>query len=454
MNVRRLPATAALLIAMAALMALPTIAAARTAHGDRSPAGDRSRHDFTLAVIPDTQNCLDYTHQIAAGFPFDAHTLLDQQLTFVAQNARRNGGDVAFASVVGDVWQHQSLTIDAESVAKGYSAIFNPWLAGVLAPTPFAKSVELPLSQAAYARISGVLPFGVVPGNHDYDAMYSDSRWVPTTDITKLNPNDPASIGELHIGGLDNFREVFGAKTAFFKHRPWYVASYNGGADSAQVFWAGNYAFLNIGLEMDPPDDALAWASKVLREFRGLPTIVTTHDYLNTDGTRTPNPIIDPKLTDPTHNDPQDLWSKFISRHDQIFLVLCGHEHGEAYRVDDNAFGHPVYQVLADYQDRTQVSKDIKTAKPVTLGDGWMRLMEFDLQGRTPSIHVRSYSTYYGAYSTDLPQYVSWYKASEDPGLTDAAFLAKSDFTIDLAGFKHRFGGATPASLFLAGATR
>ena len=433
-------ASAGLLVAVLLLLSLPTAALAQSARhvGCQPPARDAGA--FTLAVIPDTQNYLDYTHQIAAGFPFDAHTMLDRQLKYVARHARSNGGDIAFVSAVGDVWQHQSLAIDPDSGAKGYSAIFNPWLAGSLSPTPFARSVELPGAELAYDQIAGRVPFGVVPGNHDYDAMYSDSRWVPTTDVTKLDPSDPNSIGELHIGGLDNFRQVFGSSTSYFKGKRWYVATYNGGADSAQVFHAGGYTFLHIGLEMDAPDGALTWAARILAAHRGMPTILTTHDYLNTDATRTPNPIIDPKLTDPSHNDPQDLWTRLISKHDQIFLVLCGHEHGEAYRVDKNAFGHNVYQVLADYQDRSAVSLEKGSAKPVTLGDGWLRLMAFRMANRVPSIHVRTYSTYYGAYSTALPQYASLYKSSEAPTLSNAAFLAKGDFTINLVDFRARFG--------------
>jgi len=54
----------------------------------------------------------------------------------------------------------------------------------------------------------------------------------------------------------------------------------------------------------------------------------------------------------------QAVWDKFISQNDQIFLVLCGHNwssttvtgvsNGENLRIDNNAFGHPVYQVLSD----------------------------------------------------------------------------------------------------------
>ena len=54
------------------------------------------------------------------------------------------------------------------------------------------------------------LPFGVVPGNHDYDAMWSDSRYPPVKDARKIDMT-PKTLGMLHIGGLDNFRAVFGA---------------------------------------------------------------------------------------------------------------------------------------------------------------------------------------------------------------------------------------------------
>jgi hypothetical protein len=126
-----------------------------------------------------------------------------------------------------------------------------------------------------YSLLTASLPGGTDnaltgTGNHDYDAMYSDSRWPPTLDITKLNPNDPASIGGLHIGGLDNFRQVFGSNTSFFKHRPWYVSSFHGGTNSAQVFFAEGRPFLHIGLEMDAPNDALAWAAKVIPRFTRL----------------------------------------------------------------------------------------------------------------------------------------------------------------------------------------
>jgi hypothetical protein len=131
----------------------------------------------------------------------------------------------------------------------------------------------------------------------------------------------------LYIGGLTNFTAVFGAQTDLFKNKDGYIASFNDGADSAQIFHAGGYSFLNIALEMQPSDEVLAWAQSVINGHAGLPTIITTHDYLDEHGQRSPNPIVDLKRVDPlTHNSVEELWADFISHNDQIFLVLCGHQ--------------------------------------------------------------------------------------------------------------------------------
>src|SRR3546814_3974713 len=85
----------------------------------------------------------------------------------------------------------------------------------------------------------------------------------------------------LAYGGLKNWNSVFGADTPFFKKKPWYVDSFNGGANSAQVFEAGGFRFLHIGFEMAPSDEVLKWAEGVIKRYPGVPTIVSTHSYLH-----------------------------------------------------------------------------------------------------------------------------------------------------------------------------
>src|SRR5262245_62836057 len=72
---------------------------------------------FTIAVIPDTQNYVDYWQQKAAGFPLDAKELFFEQMKYVAANAQSQGGDIVFSTGVGDMWQHFSLEINPAHAA-------------------------------------------------------------------------------------------------------------------------------------------------------------------------------------------------------------------------------------------------------------------------------------------------------------------------------------------------
>lgn len=399
---------------------------------------------FTIAVLPDTQNYTDYTHQTAEGFAFDASAMFLDQMQYVADNVESAGGDIAFVSSLGDVWQHQTLKMDPEHEKRGFKAVPNPVLDQHFAPTPKVLTVEMPTARKGFEKLMGKVPFSVVPGNHDYDAMWTDSKFPPAA---TFDPKNLATLGMLHPGGLNNFRSVFGDQTPFFKDKPWYVGSHDGGADSAQTFTAGGYRFLHIGLQFDPPNASLDWAASVIRQNPGLPTIISTHDYMDNEGKRVANPMIDGHAADPQDNNPQMVWDKLISQHDQIFLLLCGHEHGQARRTDKNRFGHDVHQVLADYQDRGQTAKDagVKSDWPVGIGDGWMRLMTFDMAAAMPTIKVRTYSTHYKTMSVNAPDYAAWYKQQEKPKLSDSAFHGEDDFSIDLTDFRARFDATAKA---------
>lgn len=407
-----------------------------------APATAKNDGDFTIAVIPDTQNYLDYSHQTEEGFPFDAREIFYDQMDYIARHARSQGGDIAFAVALGDIWQHAVKTMDEPHARLGLKAVPNKFLDEHLKPDQRTITVEMPIARQGYRMLDGKLPFAVVPGNHDYDANWSDSQFPPAEDYRNPGTN-PFPFGQLHYGGLDNFRAVFGKDEAFFRNKPWYLASYNGGADTVTTFMAGGYRFLHIGLEMAPADDVLRWAEAQVRAHPGLPTIVSIHDHLNPNGERKPNPAVDFKAVHPGHNNAEDLWRKFLSRHDQIFLVLSGHQHGQAHRTDQNAAGHVVHQLLSDYQDRNQTLVQITPAGEKVaaggIGDGWLRLMRFRLDGDKPQIGISTYSTVYKANAVQLPTYSAFYKAKEKPKLTDKEFVGEEEFTLTLDGFAERF---------------
>ena len=332
------------------------------------------------------------------------------------------------------------MTINPGHYMRGFRVDEDSLFSKMFKPSRKVWDVEMPAAKKGYELLMGKVPFSVVPGNHDYDAMWTDSKF-PSAE--RIDPEDITSIGVLHPGGLSNFRAVFGEHTPFFKGRDWYVAANDGGADSAQVFEAGGYRFLHIGLQFDPPDSSLEWAARVIETYKGLPTIISTHDYLNVKGERKAVPIIDGAKVDPQDNSPQMVWDQLISQYDQIFMLLCGHQHGQAIRTDSNRFGNEVHQILADYQDRNQTAKDagVKQGRiPVGIGDGWMRLMEFDFESETPVVRVRTYSTHYKKLSSKTKQYAKWYRDHEQPGMTDKQFHAADEFAIPLAGFVERLG--------------
>jgi len=407
-------------------------------------AKNTPKSSFTLAVIPDTQNYIDFRHQKAKGFELDSSALFIEQMQYIADHSTSNGGDIVFATAVGDVWQHQTRTIDAGHLQRGIGIEPDPILARNAVRVKPVLEVEIPKAIEGYRIISEAdLPFAVAPGNHDYDAAWSVLGYPPNREKKFRELEQKVKdFGVLHVGGLDNFRSAFGETSDFFNNKPWYIASHNGGANSAQRFSAGGYRFLHLALEMQPGDGVITWVESVLASNPGLPTIITTHDYLNASAKRQPHALIDLARVDPDyHNSAQQIWNSLFSRHDQIFLVLCGHQRGQSMRVDANVNGKLVYQVLADYQDRGQAGIDAGRSKRYTgIGDGWLRLMQFDFSVDPATITVKTYSSYFSQFSSEVDNYANWYKVREQPDLSDLEFYAADDFIIRLDDFFQRFG--------------
>ena len=225
----RIPEFSPRAVAASALFSLIGLAAACT-HTGPAPAPVVGS-EFTIAVLPDTQNYLDYTHQTAEGFPFDASEMFLEQMQYIADNLESEGGEIAFVSSLGDVWQHQTLAMDAAHKARGFKTVPNPIMDSFFSPTEKVKTVEMPKAHEGFSLIAGKTPFSVVPGNHDYDSMWTSAKFPPQAQSpADVDPNDlKTSLGVVHPGGLENFRSVFGADTAFFRDKPWYVGAHDGG---------------------------------------------------------------------------------------------------------------------------------------------------------------------------------------------------------------------------------
>jgi hypothetical protein len=336
--------------------------------------GAAQAQTFTVAVVPDTQNYSD----IALPQPRGQETFEREMQYLADQRAPKN---IAFVTFVGDLIQH------------GDGQFRLPASEGQAARTMDTRA-EWDIANRAVSILgrSGV-PFGMVPGNHDYD-NYS---WFS-------EDGGPGASRPLAGGRAWGF--YFGPTSRHFAGKSWYGGASPNGLNSFQTFEGGGKRFLHLSLEMDPPPAATDWAQGVIDAHPGLPIIVSTHEWLapvtkgeGQRGNSTPT-----LFAGTDHASPDQVWDRFVRKNPMIFMVLSGHAYipavagvsdGENLRIDHNDAGLPVYQVLQDFQGNT-VGPD---GQPDTAngGGGWLRFMEFD--GARRKIRFYTYSPLLDRYA-------------------------------------------------------
>lgn len=216
------------------------------------------------------------------------------------------------------------------------------------------------VADEAMSRLDGVVPWAVAIGNHDYDQS-GDANGVAETFVRHFGPQR-------------------------FQKYAWFGGASANGLNSYQLFRAGGIDFIFLHLEGDIPDEAIAWATDVLRRHPDRAAIVSTHIYLRGRegiGRNTRRGFRK------GGNSGEEVFDKFIRVNPQIFMVLCGHEGRtvEYRQISTNDAGGQVLEVLADYQKRSHG------------GDGWLRIMRFEPAEGV--IRVRTYSPTLDQFETD-----------------------------------------------------
>ena len=135
--------------------------------------------------------------------------------------------------------------------------------------------------------------------------------------------------------------------------------------------------------------ELMAWANKAVEENKDCKVIVTTHGYLNSDGSRLSETVN--KNTGGAGYG-EYLWNELVKKHENIFMVLSGHiindfdEGSVASLVSEGDCGNKVYQYMINSQD----------ADTYYNGLGMIMLMHFSGDGR--KISFRYYSPVHNAY--------------------------------------------------------
>jgi hypothetical protein len=295
-----------------------------------------ARADFIAGEPPISPNAttivvLPDTQNYSESFP---DTFRAQTLWIAEQRERRN---IPFALHLGDITNNNSRR-------------------------------EWEVAQSAMNILDGQVPYIMAVGNHDYG---------PSGDCTSRDTLFNEFFPVNKLAGLPTFGEVYDKEPDRLDN------SYH------RVEAAGR-KWLIVSLEFGPREDVVRWANEVVSKHQDRSVILITHAFVYHDGTRynwktkgksqkwNPHDYGVAKL-DGGVTDGEDLWRELLSKHDNIALVVNGHVLGDGlgFLVSD-VHGNEVPQMLVNFQMKENG------------GNGWLRLLEIQPDGRT--IKVIDYS--------------------------------------------------------------
>ena len=237
-----------------------------------------------------------------------------------------------------------------------------------------------------------------------YDA---DEEWVVAKDaITKMNGVVPYTLvkGAPPHDSAAQFNKYFAGEEAFTSTIDGY---YEAGSvlNTYSTFVFGEVKYLILALDFAAPDPVLEWAGSVISsdEYKDHKVIITTHSYLWKDGTpvdqNAPTTALPDKpeyTSDDKYNNGDELWDKFVSKYENICLILCGHfTHNDivaSQKVGDH--GNIVTQMMINPQSFDN-NNDCET--------GMVAMLYFSADGN--DVSVEYYSTYRNQYYRDTNQF-------------------------------------------------
>ncbi|MCU4181742.1 metallophosphoesterase [Bosea sp. BH3] len=308
-----------------------------------------SESAYTIAVLPDTQ---DYTSPGLGQQTFNGMT------QWLADNAGML--NLKFVTSVGDV-------------TGGNSA------------------GEWAIAKEAFEKLNGVVPYAMLPGNHDQAAGGSASNY---TSMQSAYFGVEYMMEHSTLGGVYD-------QEADKTSNAWYTFE---GEDGTK--------WIALSLEFGARDDVLRWAGEVLDAHSDYRAIVSTHHYTNM-GTRADN-YSGPLFAEGTGkdygignsaenaNDGEDMWQELIYSHTNVSFVFSGHVFGDGAEtiVSYNEAGQPVYQMLVNYQNGVSLENtgNGDPSQGGNGGNGAIRLITIDPE--TGKVYTETYLSAYDEYIT------------------------------------------------------
>ncbi len=211
---------------------------------------------------------------------------------------------------------------------------------------------EFEVADKAHKVLDDVVPYSMVPGNHDM--------------LPKVNKR--------LVRNTANYNKFF--PPSRYKDKKWYGGHKGEKNDNNYCFFESHgMKFMVVSLEFAARDETIGWARNIISEHKDRKVIIATHCYMRPNGREKTSP----RSYGIEGNSGEELWHKLVKKHDNIFMVVCGHVLGVGLQKSKNEFGHEVIEMLADYQGHPNG------------GNGWLRKLRF--APKENKIYVETYST-------------------------------------------------------------
>lgn len=326
--------------------------------------GGEPATSYTFVVLPDLQNYNKYAKNQAN---------LMEMMRWIVDNAEAR--NIVLALQEGDLVE-QNAILEGGGKGWGDQTGIEQWTA----------------ARSAFSILDGRLPYILCTGNHDYGERRAENRETHFNEFFK--PDDNPLVSDGHGGGILRGMglNAFGVETL----------------ENAYYEFVGpdGREFLILSLEFGPRQAAVDWGNSILsmEEYAGHTAILLTHSFLEEDDTYDNDPHYYGIAESGDTHGGQELWDELVGPSTNIEMTFNGHAKGDqvGYRVDPNAAGKPVHQMLFNAQYSGGGSKEGGNG-----GDGWMRLVTFMPDGRT--VRVRTFSPYLEARGR-----VEWRTGKED----------------------------------------
>lgn len=317
---------------------------------------------FEIAVLPDSQ------------FYSELHPeILEEQIDWIVAN--QSIREIVYVAQLGDLKDDQDCDNLAISAGTG------------------AGRTEWQIVDQAYADLDlAGIPYGVIPGNHDFDQPTSGPNAGGCPDWDGERPLDTYNT----VFNPSRFGSFYGDPGTQDGNRVG-----NSNEDNFTLFDSNGVRFIAINLAYkqaaNPVGAAnnaeLAWADALLKSYPDRLGILTSHYYMDQNPGNSLGPY------------GQQVYDA-LANNRNFFMMLSAHKRGEAWATETTNRGsfQPVQLMLSDYQDYsfpddgnagTPADSPDPTAinfanitGPGTFDSGFMRRMRFDTSNGSVAVET------------------------------------------------------------------